>query len=153
MDFSRLEVCEVRIFEELGGPQLRAAIELVSPANKDRLASRRTFASKCAGYLKQAVSVIIVDVVTERTANLHTDLLEALEVFEGTWESATHLYAISYRPVPVQSHARVEAWPESLALGARLPVLPLWLDPGLSVPLRLDETYATTCGGLRIANP
>lgn len=152
VDFSGLEVCEVRIYEELGGPQLRAAIELVSPANKDRLASRRTFASKCGGYLKQAVSVIIVDVVTERIANLHADLLEALEVSEGKWESATHLYAISYRPVPVQSHERVEAWLESLSLGAGLPILPLWLGHGLSVPLLLDETYAMTCSGLRIAN-
>jgi hypothetical protein len=153
VDFSRLEVCEVRIFEELGGPQLRAAIELVSPANKDRLASRRTFASKCAGYLKQAVSVIIVDVVTDRIGNLHADLLEALEVSEGDWESVTQLYAVSYRPVPVQAHERVEAWPESLSLGASLPILPLWLGAGLSVPLQLDETYAMTCGGLRIANP
>lgn len=109
MDYSRLEVCEVRIFEELGGPQLRAAIELVSSANKDRLGSRRTFAAKCGGYLKQAVSVIIVDVVTERTANLHADLLEALEVSEGNWEAATRLYAISYRPVTTSSHERVAA--------------------------------------------
>ena len=76
VDFARLDVCEVRVYEELGGAQLRAAIELVSPANKDRPGSRRTFAAKCAGYLKQAVSVVIVDVVTERTANLHADLLE-----------------------------------------------------------------------------
>src|ERR1700730_14671039 len=74
-----LDLCEVRVYEDLGGAQLRAVIELVSPANKDRPGSRRTFAAKCAGYLKQAVSVVIVDAATERTANLHADLLEALE--------------------------------------------------------------------------
>ena len=150
MDFARLDVCEVRVYEELGGAQLRAAIELVSPANKDRPGSRRTFAAKCAGYLKQAVSVVIVDVVTERTANLHADLLEALEVSEAAWESPSQLYAVAYRPVPVQKQQRIEAWPEVLTLGVSLPVMPLWLRVDLSVPLQLEETYATTCEGLRI---
>jgi len=44
------------------------------------------FAAKCAGYLKHAVSVVIIDVVTERTANLHADWLEALEVSQGAWD-------------------------------------------------------------------
>src|SRR5262249_25009796 len=127
VDFAHLEVCEVRVYEELGGAQLRAAIELVSPANKDRPGHRRTFAAQCAGYLKQAVAVIIVDVVTERTANLHATLLESLEVAKAAWESPTQLYAIAYRPVPVQNHPSVEVWPEILSLGQALPVLPLWL--------------------------
>jgi len=150
VDFSRLDVCEVRVYEELGGPQLRAAIELVSPANKDRPGSRRTFAAKCAGYLKHAVSVVIIDLVTERTANLHADLLEALEVTEAGCDSPTQLYAVAYRLVPVQNQQRIEAWPEVLTLGRELPVLPLWLRVDLSVPLELEETYATTCEGLRI---
>ncbi|HEY7329948.1 MAG TPA: DUF4058 family protein [Gemmataceae bacterium] len=151
VDFARLDVCEIRIYEELGGAQLRAAIELVSPANKDRPGSRRTFAAKCAGYLKQAVSVIIVDAVTERTANLHADILEALDVSQAEWQSPTQLYAIAYRPVPVQKQQSVEVWPERLTLGQSLPVLPLWLKLDLCLPLQLEETYATTCSGLRIS--
>ncbi|HUY36068.1 MAG TPA: hypothetical protein VMV69_25235 [Pirellulales bacterium] len=150
IDFSRLDVCEVRVYEELGGSQLRAAIELVSPANKDRPGSRRTFAAKCAGYLRQAVSVVIIDVVTERNANLHADLLDVLEVAQAAWESPTRLCAISYRPIPMQGEAKVEAWPETLSLGAALPVVPLWLGPDLAFPLNLDESYETTCAGLRI---
>ena len=34
-----------------GKPQLAGAVELVSPANKDRPASREAFVSKCAAYL------------------------------------------------------------------------------------------------------
>jgi hypothetical protein len=150
VDFSRLDVCEVRVYEDLGGPQLRAAIELVSRANKDRQGSRRTFAAKCAGYLKHAVSVVIIDVVTDRSANLNVDLLEALEVLQPAWESPTQLYAVAYRPVPLQNQQRIEAWPEALALGQTLPILPLWLGLDLCFPLRLEETYATTCDGLRI---
>lgn len=150
VDFARLDVCEVRVYEDLGGAQLRAAIELVSPANKDRPGSRRTFAAKCAGYLKHAVSVILIDVVTERTANLHADLLEALEVSQAAWEAPTQLYAIAYRPVPVQDQQSIEAWPEVLTLGHSLPVLPLWLRLDLCLPLQLEGTYATTCSGLRL---
>lgn len=153
VDFSRLEVCEVRVYEELGGPQLRATIELVSPANKDRPGNRRTFAAKCAGYLKQAISVVMVDVVTERHANLHKELLEVLEVFQANWESQTQLYAITYRPIPVQQRPMIEVWPETLALGAALPVVPLWLGLDISFPLELEETYNTTCTGLRINVP
>lgn len=150
VDFAHLDVCEVSVYEELGGAQLRAAIELVSPSNKDRPGSRRTFAAKCAGYLKHAVSVIVIDVVTERAANLHADLMEALDVSLAAWESPTQLYAIAYRPVPLQSQPSVEAWPETLTLGQPLPVAPLWLKLDLCLPLNLEATYAATCSGLRI---
>ncbi len=150
VDFVRLDACEVRVYEDLGGPQLRAAIDLVSPANKDRPGSRRTFAAKCAGYLKHGVSVVMVDAVTDRTANLHAELLEALEVTAAAWQSPTNLYAAAYRAVPVQEQPRVEVWPEVLTIGRPLPILPLWLGLELSVPLRLEETYAATCEGLRI---
>jgi hypothetical protein len=39
---------EVRVYESEGGSRLVAAIELVSPANRDRDAHRQAFAAKCA---------------------------------------------------------------------------------------------------------
>ena len=57
VDFAHLESYEIRVYQDLGGAELRAAIELVSPANKDRAGSRRTFAAKCAGYLKHGIGV------------------------------------------------------------------------------------------------
>src|SRR5882724_7518579 len=80
VDFARLDSYEIRVYQELGGAELRAAIELVSPANKDRAGSRRTFAAKCAGYLKHGIAVVIVDIVTARTANLHDELFATLGV-------------------------------------------------------------------------
>src|ERR1017187_7389799 len=35
VDFARLDGYEIRVYQDLGGAELRAAIELVSPANKD----------------------------------------------------------------------------------------------------------------------
>src|SRR4051794_35993917 len=57
---------EVAIFATEEGPILAGAIELVSPANKDRPAHRDAFTSKCAAYLQAGVGLVVVDVVTSR---------------------------------------------------------------------------------------
>jgi hypothetical protein len=152
VDFARLDSCEVRVYQDVGGAELRAAIELVSPANKDREGSRRTFAAKCAGHLKHGIGLMIVDIVTARSANLHAELFDALEAKgrRAAWSSPTGLYAVAYRAVTVRKAPRVEAWPETLTLGAALPVLPLWLALDLCVPVRLEESYLATCRSLRI---
>src|SRR5258708_31262160 len=77
VDFSRLDVFEVQVHRE-GGLEMVAAIELVSPRNKDRQTARRHFAAKCAAYLQAGVSVIVVDVVIGRRENLYAALLEQL---------------------------------------------------------------------------
>jgi Protein of unknown function (DUF4058) len=152
VDFARLDSYEIRIYQELGGAELRAAIELVSPGNKDRAGSRRTFAAKCAGYLKHGIGVVIIDIVTSRSANLHEELFDTLEVTSRrpAWKSPTGLYAVAYRAVPVRKRPRVEAWPEPLALGDALPVVPLWLSVDLCVPVRLEDSYLATCRSMRI---
>ena len=38
----------------------------------------------------------------------------------------------------------------TLEVGEQLPELPLWLEPDLCVPLRLEESYMVTCGSLRM---
>src|SRR5690349_1384832 len=63
-------VVEVGIFSRSGGPRLAGAIELVSPANKDRPLHRDAFVSKCVTYLNAGVGLVLVDVVTERQADL-----------------------------------------------------------------------------------
>jgi hypothetical protein len=148
-----LDNLEVRVYQDLGGAELRAAIELVSPANKDRAGSRRTFAAKCAGYLQHGIGVVIVDVVTARSANLHAELFDVLEAKgrRPTWESPTGLYAVAYRAVTARKSPRIEGWPEALSLGKPLPVVPLWLALDLCVPLRLEESYLATCRSLRIS--
>lgn len=146
------DLFEVQIFQDLGGPQLRAAIELVSPANKDRPSHRQAFALKCGSYLQRGVSVVVIDVVTDRSANLHAELVRLLELGAlFAWQSPSGLYAVAYRTVLAAGQHRLEAWPEQLAVGAVLPSLPLWLDADLCLPLRLEDSYRATCESLRIA--
>jgi hypothetical protein len=44
----------------------------------------------------------------------------------------------------------LEAWSRPLAIGKPLPVLPLWLNDELAIPLDLEASYEQTCHDLRI---
>jgi hypothetical protein len=146
-----IDLFEVQVLREFGGPQLRAAIELISPANKDRPSTRRAFAVKCASYLQRGVSVMIIDVVTERSANLHAEFLELLKLAqEAVWTSPTKLYTVAYRTALSNGQARLEIWTESLSVAAVLPTMPLWLDVDLCLPFHLEESHMATCESLRI---
>ncbi|MCI0704590.1 MAG: DUF4058 family protein [Planctomycetia bacterium] len=151
VSFVETDVFEVQVYKQEGGWKLVAAVELVSTANKDRPSHRRTFATKVAAYLQAGVSVVVLDVVTERQANLHDDLVKALHLSDAfAWQSATGLSVISYRVVKVNERERLEMWPTELAVGEPLPTVPLWLSPVLAVPLELELTYTNTCESLRI---
>jgi hypothetical protein len=151
VEFVHHDLFEVQVIQDLGGPQLRAAIELVSPANKDRPGNQQAFTTKCGAYLQRGVSVVIVDIVTDRLANLHLELMRFLEEeAQLTWESPSHLYAVAYRVVRTAGQHHLQVWPAALALGVVLPTLPLWLDVDLCLPLRLEESYRATCESLRI---
>ena len=151
IDFAHLDLFEVQVLQEFGGPQLRAAIELISPANKDRPSHRQAFAIKCASYLQRGVCVIIVDVVSERVANLHADVLEALRLTSGpAWRPPANLYAVAYRTAVSNGQDCLEAWPEPLSVSAVLPTVPLWLDIDLCLPMNLEESYMATCESLRV---
>src|SRR5262245_46650138 len=69
---------EPRVYSGRVGWTPVGAIELVSPGNKDRPEERRAFAPKCASYLHQGLSLVVIDIVTDRRANLHNEILGLL---------------------------------------------------------------------------
>lgn len=142
---------EVLVFSGEAGPTLVAAVELVSPGNKYRPAERRAFAAKCAAYLQQGVGLVVVDIVTSRSADLHAELAGLLGVTAGP-PPADRLYAVAYRPVRSAEAGgeRIDVWAEPLAIGRSLPALPLALDRGRVVRLDLDATYGEACQRRRI---
>jgi Protein of unknown function (DUF4058) len=151
LDFAGIDTFEIQISDEEGPGDLVAAIELVSPANKDRAAHRKAFTTKCVSYLQNGVAVIVVDVVTARRANLHTELLAHLgHDLEANGHPVGPLYGVAYRAVPKRKKIRLEAWPEALAVGAELPTLPLWLTRDCAVPVDLERSYRGACKFLRI---
>ena len=66
---------EVRVFDARRGRHLVAAIELVSPANKDRPEHPNVFVAKCAALVQKGVAVSIIDLVTVRRFNLYSELM------------------------------------------------------------------------------
>lgn len=143
---------EVLVYNREAGPVLAAAIELVSPSNKDRPTQRDAFVSKCASYLQQAVGLAIVDLVTIRHARLHDDLLARLGAPERP-APTSGLYAVSYRPVERDDEPNLDVWYQPLTIGRPLPTLPLWMNGRFDLPLDLDLTYRRTCRELRLATP
>ena len=137
---------EVTVFGQVGGPQLAAAVELVSPANKRRPTNREAFVSKCATYLRAGVGLAIADVVTARGGDLHGELLTRL----GTPTAGeSPLFAAAYRPVE-RNGAKLDVWREPLTVGGELPTLPLWLRGGLCLPLDLAASYERTVREQRV---
>jgi hypothetical protein len=132
---------EIQVFRDSGGATLVGAIELISPGNKDRPDTRRAFAAKCAYYLQRGVGLVIVDIVTERQANLHDELMELLRQ-PGRFAGTPTLYAVAYRPMHSESASnQIELWTLPMAIGDTLPTLPLWLCGGPVLPIELEGTY------------
>ena len=134
---------EVQVFATATGATLVAAIELVSPGNKDRAETRCAFAAKCAGYLQMGIGLVIVDVVTSRQANLHDQLVRLMEL-PATFRFAPEspLSAVAYRPVRRDPEGdQIEVWLIPLAVGKALPIMPLALRNSVTVPLDLEATY------------
>jgi hypothetical protein len=142
---------EVRVFNTRGGNRLVAAIELISPGNKDRADERSAFAAKCAAYLQKGVSLVIVDVVTDRRANLHNETVRLMGARdEYLMPANTNLYTVAYRPVLRKDKAEIDLWPVPLAVGEVLPTMPLRLLNDLFVPVELESTYTETCRKRRL---
>ena len=141
---------EVRVYDISESRRLVAAVEIVSPRNKDRSDAREAFVSKCHALLQQQVCVVIVDPVTTRSANLYADLAERIGAVPPT-KAKESPCAVSCRSFYYRDRHRVEAWEHPLAVGSPLPTLPLWISDSRYVPLELERTYEDTCRGLRIA--
>lgn len=146
-DLTDQDEYEVRIYDTERGRQLVAAIEIVSPSNKDRPDTRDTFVGKVATLLQQGVCVSLVDLVSVRQANLYAELL--------TWLGRTDprlaappppLYAVTLRTrKPPKRRLWLDAWFYPMVVGEQLPTLPIWLTPDLRVMLPLETSYQETC--------
>ncbi len=146
-----VDAVEVQVFADDGDPRLTAAIELVSPRNKDRPQARQAFAVKCVGYLQQGSSVVVVDTVTTRRADMKAAILTLLGIDAVEEEKPTKLSAVAYEHIGREEETRqLLLWPTTLTLGQPLPTLPLWIAADFSVPLDLEASYQATCIDLRI---
>jgi len=133
---------EVKVFSTATGPTLVAAIELVSPGNKDCEETHRAFVAKCTAYQQRGIGLIVVDIVTSHHANLHDELMTFLGHAEDSlFPAPTPLYGTAYRPVHRQERNEIDLWREPLGVGLPLPTLPLAVRGLGSLPIELETTY------------
>jgi hypothetical protein len=150
-DLPAQDVYEVLVYDEKRHSRLVAAVEIVSPANKDRAEHRRMFVAKCAALLRERVSIVLVDVVTTRTQSLYGELLDLLGRSDPSLGTqAPPLYANACRLTKRENEWLLETWVHPLKLGRCLPTVPLWLADDLAVPLELDESYEQSCSILNL---
>jgi hypothetical protein len=149
--FNFPDIVEVRVYRDRDERKLVGAIELVSPGNKDRTEKREAFVAKCLDYLNAGASLVIVDVVTERHAILHNDIVRLLPVQSTVvLPEESHLYAAAYRPVIRENRAEIDIWVNSFAVGDPLPTMPLRLIADYFVPVELEATYMEACRRRRL---
>jgi hypothetical protein len=145
------DVYEVRIYDSRRNRRLVAAIEIVSPSNKDRPETRGTFVSKVAALLKHDICVSIVDVVSTSDVNLYAELMNFLEsVDPALGDEPPPIYAATLRMRYDGRRRIMDNWYHPLAIGQPLPTLPLWLKETWAIALDLESSYEETCRTLRI---
>lgn len=111
----------MRVYDTRHQRRLVAAVEIVSPANRDRPEARRFFAARCAALLRQHVSVAIVDVVTTRQFNLYGDLLELIgQADPSLAPEPPPLYASACRWRRVDDSWQLETWAHAFAVPPEL---------------------------------
>lgn len=145
------DVYEVRIYDSRRNRRLVAAIEIVSPSNKDRPETRGTFVSKVAALLKHEICVSIVDVVSTSYFNLYADLMSFLKSRDPSLgDEPPPMYAVTVRTRHEGRRCLMDNWYHPLAIAQPLPTLPIWLKETWAISLDLESSYEETCRTLRI---
>ena len=121
--------------------RLVAAIELVSPRNKDRVSACTAYTGAYAGYLLRGVHLLLVDVHRRPlTFSFANRIAAELGLSQPPVPSP---FAVAYRVGgPVPSGGRTLAvWRRPLTIGEPLPSLQLPLSVEKSVLVDLNGTY------------
>ncbi len=131
---------DAALFVERAG-RLVAAVELVSPRNKDRPLARSTYLARYLGYLLDGVHLLLVDAHPRPAGFSMADRIAAeLQLHQPPLPTPL---AVSYRVgEPAPTGGRLLAlWRRPLAIGQPLPALPLALTTELAVTVDLESTY------------
>jgi hypothetical protein len=125
----------------VSGHRLVAVIEIVSPANKDRVRHVEQFVSKVIAFLEAGVHVLLIDLFPPGSCDprgMHGAMGHWVDVAGGASQRSADesLTLASYRAVEPP-----DAFFEHLAIGQRIPDMPLFFDPGRYVNVPLEATY------------
>jgi hypothetical protein len=119
---------------------LIAALEIISPRNKDRPSARERYLGRYAGYLRQQVHLLLIDVLPRPSGFSFPDALAANLGLNQP--SCPPPCVASYRVGdPVPEGTVLGVWRRALQVGHPLPTAPLYLSATHQVAIDLDYTY------------
>jgi len=130
------------------GHRIVALVEIVSPANKDRVSHVDDLVAKITSALSLGVHVLLVDLFSP---GLHDPRGIHGEVWARLDEEAEQFEVSSDAPLTLASFvagAEVDTYVESLALGDSLPDMPVFLQPERYVNAPLESSYLAAFRGL-----
>ena len=132
---------ETAVYVERQG-RLVAAVELISPRNKDRPISRSTYLARYLGYLLDGAHLVLIDVHRRPVGFSFADRI-ATEL-DLKQPSVVPPMSVSYRVgEPAATGGRLLAiWRRPMTVGNTLPAIPLPLSFEQEVSLDLETTYA-----------
>lgn len=122
--------------------RLVAAVEVISPRNKDRPHARDAYLARYLGYLLDGANLVIIDVHRRPAGFSFADRIALALNLEQP--SVPPPMAVSYRVgEPAASGGRILAiWRRPMTVGMSPPSIPLPLTPEQEVVLDLEQTYA-----------
>jgi hypothetical protein len=123
----------------VSGDRIVAMIEIVSPGNKNNANAFRAFVQKACELMDQRIHLLLIDPFPpgRRDPNgIHSAIWEQFADEPFPLPPEKPLTLVSY-----EAELSTRAYIETVAVGDVLPDMPLFLEPGLYIPVPLEATY------------
>lgn len=127
------------VIRHVSGHHVVAVLEVVSPGNKQSRHEFEQLVGKAIEMLRAGVHLLIVDLFPPGSRDPEG-------IHKAIWdEFLDHDFALpKEKPLTLASYAAgafPEAFVEPVAVGGKLPEMPLFLSPDVYVPVPLESTY------------
>ncbi len=132
----------IAVRHELG--EVVAAIEIVSRGNKSSQNAIRSFIDKTADFLRAGVHLLVIDLFPPAARDphgIHNAIMEDIGEELLPMPEDKPLTLVGY-----DATMPMTAYIEPVAVGDRLPDMPLFLQPGRHILVPLEATYQATWG-------
>lgn len=124
--------------------QLVAAIELVSPRNKDRPSAREFYRNRYLSYLWSGVHLMLVDVHRRPVGFSFIEAMAAELQCRFPTGLPPHVVSWNAGGRTPEGGQFLDGWYRTLTIGEPLPTVPLALTAERSLLIDLEHTYAET---------
>ena len=119
-----------------------AVIEILSPGNKDSRAAMRDFVEKTIDFMRRGVHLLLIDLFPPSPRDpfgIHKAIWDEIHEEEFRFPQGKDRILASYEMGEVRA-----AYVEPIAVGDRLPAMPLFLVQGMHIQVPLEPTYMST---------